>query len=224
MKDYKLRDFVCCYEWIKRKVKTKYIWGVGVMKDYNLTPRNLRASHTLKFTRGALRIALRWEKRVVNCERCSKLWEGFEGEKTFQAKEKEGGGKELEREAYESSVYEGLPKPDHPMTTVHAAENGPTNEPTKLTNDSDKGATKQPQGCGKSCAYVIAVTLIVSLSVRQELYLVKQWCQTVMHRKIEWYVLCWCTEPCCPSLPTHTLFQGTTEHICNARNLLQLTM
>ncbi len=29
------------YESIKRKLKTKYIWGVGVMKDYNLTLRNL---------------------------------------------------------------------------------------------------------------------------------------------------------------------------------------
>ncbi len=27
---------VVYYEWIKRKLKTKYIWGVGVMKDYNL--------------------------------------------------------------------------------------------------------------------------------------------------------------------------------------------
>jgi hypothetical protein len=38
---------VVYYESIKRKLKTKYIWGVGVMKDYNLTLRNLRASHTL---------------------------------------------------------------------------------------------------------------------------------------------------------------------------------
>ncbi len=28
-------------------IKTKYIWGVGVMKDYNLTLRNLHDSHTL---------------------------------------------------------------------------------------------------------------------------------------------------------------------------------
>ena len=31
------------------KVKTKYIWGVGVMKDYNLTLRNLRVSYTLSW-------------------------------------------------------------------------------------------------------------------------------------------------------------------------------
>jgi hypothetical protein len=30
---------VVYYESIKRKLKTKYIWGVGVMKDYNLTLR-----------------------------------------------------------------------------------------------------------------------------------------------------------------------------------------
>jgi hypothetical protein len=30
--------WVVYYESIKRKLKTKYIWGVGVMKDYNLTP------------------------------------------------------------------------------------------------------------------------------------------------------------------------------------------
>jgi hypothetical protein len=40
---------VVYYESIKRKLKTKYIWGVGVMKDYNLTLRNLRASHTLSW-------------------------------------------------------------------------------------------------------------------------------------------------------------------------------
>jgi hypothetical protein len=41
------QTFVVYYESIKRKLKTKYIWGVGVMKDYNLTLTNLRASHTL---------------------------------------------------------------------------------------------------------------------------------------------------------------------------------
>ncbi len=46
MKDYNVK-LVVYYESIKRKLKTKYIWGVGVMKDYNLTLRNLRASHTL---------------------------------------------------------------------------------------------------------------------------------------------------------------------------------
>ena len=39
--------YVVYYESIKRNLKTKYIWGVGVMKDYNLTLRNLRASHTI---------------------------------------------------------------------------------------------------------------------------------------------------------------------------------
>ncbi len=42
---------VVYYESIKRKLKTKYIWGVGVMKDYNLTLRNLRASHTLSWSK-----------------------------------------------------------------------------------------------------------------------------------------------------------------------------
>jgi hypothetical protein len=42
--------FVVCYESIKRKIKTKHIWGVGVMKDYNLTLRNLRVSHTLSWS------------------------------------------------------------------------------------------------------------------------------------------------------------------------------
>jgi hypothetical protein len=45
-----LRLFVVYYESIKRKLKTKYIWGVGVMKDYNLTLRNLLASHTLSWS------------------------------------------------------------------------------------------------------------------------------------------------------------------------------
>jgi hypothetical protein len=31
-----IRIIVVYYESIKRKLKTKYIWGVGVMKDYNL--------------------------------------------------------------------------------------------------------------------------------------------------------------------------------------------
>ena len=105
---------------------------------------------------------------VVNCF-C------FLQEKTFR--QSEGGGKERvgKKRAGQGGArvfgVQGLPKT--PMTTVHAGENGPINEPTKLTNDSDKGATKQPQGCGKSCAYVIAVTLIVSLSVRQEFCHVK---------------------------------------------------
>ncbi len=46
----KEQKIVVYYEWIKRNLKTKYIWGVGVMKDYNLTLRNLRASHTLSWT------------------------------------------------------------------------------------------------------------------------------------------------------------------------------
>ncbi len=39
--DWEVTPCVVYYESIKRKIKTKYIWGVGVMKDYNLTLRNL---------------------------------------------------------------------------------------------------------------------------------------------------------------------------------------
>jgi hypothetical protein len=43
-------SIVVYYEWIKWNLKTKYIWGVGVMKDSNLILRNLRASHTLSWS------------------------------------------------------------------------------------------------------------------------------------------------------------------------------
>jgi hypothetical protein len=38
------------YESIKRKLETNIYGGVGAMKDYNLTLRNLRSSHTLSWS------------------------------------------------------------------------------------------------------------------------------------------------------------------------------